>query len=439
MNRNRAIRGEITAECPDRLHTAPFGNWGVTSNFGTIRDGHQFDGWCNNTRVCDNNNNCKNVCRDGWFEWNSCTNHPDFKAPNCSLYNAANCTEQVTTTGPNVHGTRMVEVKVRCPIDLNNDGVADGGGCADVKSLNNGRNFMSLYELDPITGNDLVQTLYFPDTPVNLNCTPAGCPTAGSSWVGPTSYDSPVTPAKVFTEMAMVVNSGTFVDSGKVCRVLVSLASAVSSASFRPEIAPGSIVTLFGSNFTDANPAPDAARLFVTDAGGTRREAKVLYVSPKQINFVVPAASPTGASELAVESKDGGLRAIANLTVLPLAPAVFSTDGTGTGTAAGLVYQRNGAAPTALVGTTAEPIRVLGAETVVALFGTGIRRAAAGTVQATIAGIPMDVLFAGPQGQYDGLDQVNIRLSPVLSGLGQVQVVVFAEGRAANSVTIRIQ
>jgi hypothetical protein len=67
---------------------------------------------------------------------------------------------------------------------------------------------MSLYELDPGTSDELVQTLYFPEAAVPLACTIWGCPAAASNWLPPNAYDSPTAPAKVFAEMAMLVNSG---------------------------------------------------------------------------------------------------------------------------------------------------------------------------------------------------------------------------------------
>ena len=118
LNQERRVIGGVNTECPTLLlHSAPFGNWGVTSNFGAALDGHQFDGWCHNTRICDNNGNCRTDCGDGWYEWNSCTDHSQFKAPNCTLYNAADCTQQVTSTGVNTHGSRTLDVPVSCPQD----------------------------------------------------------------------------------------------------------------------------------------------------------------------------------------------------------------------------------------------------------------------------------------------------------------------------------
>lgn len=435
LNRNRAVRGEITAECPGTFpHTAPFGNWGVTSNVGTVRDSHQFQGWCHDTRVCDNRGNCRTECRDGWYEWNSCTTHADFKAPNCTLYNAEECTSQVTSTGVNVHGTINVDVPVRCPIDTNNDGVADAGGCADVRQHTVANNFMSVYELDPITGNKLVQSLYFPATTVGLNCTTAGCPANGSDWVKPNGFDSPREPVKVTAELATVVNSGSFVDAGRVCRQLLTVAQTVSSASFAAVVAPESIATAFGTNLA-ARTAPDAARVFITDSAGVRRPARVFYASPGQINYVVPAGTEPGEATITVDSNEG-LRATGTLRVEPTAPAIFTADGSGRGRPAALVTRVSPGG--ARVDTFAtEPITFGGMNdtVVLTLFGTGWRRE---TPAVIIGGLNPELFYAGPQNEFDGLDQINVRLPRTLAGRGEVTVVVRAGGRTANEVTLRI-
>ena len=60
-NTQRSVSGQIAAECggsSDNYHSAPFGNWGVNSNYGSLRDGYQFPGW---------------KYSDTWYQWNSCT------------------------------------------------------------------------------------------------------------------------------------------------------------------------------------------------------------------------------------------------------------------------------------------------------------------------------------------------------------------------------
>jgi hypothetical protein len=212
LNRARTVMGPVHSECPGSIHSAPFGNWGASSNFGSKRNGNQFDGWCRNRLVCDNSGKCKTECKDGWYEWNSCTDVAQFKAPNCTLYNSANCTRQVSATAENVLGTYYGEVPASCPYDTNGDGYCDAGGCTDFPGIYLGSAYMSLYELDPICCDDLVQSVYFPATWIPLSCTPWGCPAVGSQWVNPNSYDSPSSPPKVRAQFAIVNNRGLFSD-----------------------------------------------------------------------------------------------------------------------------------------------------------------------------------------------------------------------------------
>lgn len=74
------------------------------------------------------------------------------------------------------------------------------------------------------------------------------------------------------------------------------------------------------------------------------------------------------------------------------------------------------------------------AEAVVTAFGTGL---ATGT--AVGCGASALVSFAGAQGQYEGLDQVNILLLKSLAGAGDVNVVVTVDGETAGALRVRIK
>jgi len=218
LNRYRYVSGPVATECGNNLHSAPFGNWGVTSTVGKKQDGHQFDGWCHDSWVCDNWGNCTTACQDGWYEWNSCTSVPRFAAPNCTLYNAASCTRQYTTQDIDNHGTVYLNIPTSCPMDTNGDQICDTGGCSAFTSYTQPNHFMSLYELDPFGTDSLVQTVYFPAMTVPLTCNPWGCGIAGSQWVNPWRYQSPVEPAKVYVQAAIAVGWGSFSDPNRVCR-----------------------------------------------------------------------------------------------------------------------------------------------------------------------------------------------------------------------------
>lgn len=458
-NRARKVTGQIHTECPeDIIHSAPFGNWGVTSNFGHKSDGHQFDGWCHNSQVCDNSGKCTVDCTDGWYEWNSCTDNSLYQPPNCSLFNTAGCSEQMTTTGVNVHGTTFVDIPAACPSDSNGDGQPDQGGCKDVQQYASGSNFMSLYELDPVCCDELVQTVYFPEANLKLSCDVWGCSPAQSEWLAPSFWDSPQTPAKVFAELSVGVNWGEFVDTAGVCHLVVPVANAVSSASFAgPNLAPNSIGTLFGNQLApvtqtaDTIPLPTSmagVTVRVTDSSGITSLAPLFYVSPAQINFLLPADVAPGPATVAVLSGDVQ-RSTAKIQVELVTPGIFAANFSGKGIAAAMVYSvaEDGTVSTQEVAdcnagpNSCVPRPVdLGLPTdhdYLILFGTGVRSAADVThVGVVIGGSNAHVDFAGAQGQYVGLDQINILLPHELRGRGTVDVVLTVDSKPANTVQV---
>jgi uncharacterized protein (TIGR03437 family) len=75
-----------------------------------------------------------------------------------------------------------------------------------------------------------------------------------------------------------------------------------------------------------------------------------------------------------------------------------------------------------------------------ALYGTGLRgRSSPAAVRATIGDVECDMLYAGPQGDFVGLDQINLRLPVDLRGRGEVDLVVVVDGQAANAVKIALR
>ena len=71
------------------------------------------------------------------------------------------------------------------------------------------------------------------------------------------------------------------------------------------------------------------------------------------------------------------------------------------------------------------------------LYGTGLNGAK--DVTATVGGVTVPMAYAGPQGTYAGLDQINLSLPQTLIGKGKVDVVVTAAGKPSNPVNITIR
>jgi uncharacterized protein (TIGR03437 family) len=179
------------------------------------------------------------------------------------------------------------------------------------------------------------------------------------------------------------------------------------------------------------------------------RAAPVLYVSPVQINFEVPAGTTAGDVRLTVQT---GLGNTLNLIgrVASIAPGLFTANGDGRGVVAATAVQ-------VIAGTTLQrPLPVfrcsdtpgscvsvpieLGVETrtYVALYGTGIRSAPSGSVAVFIGGNRVPVLYAGLQLEWAGLDQINIELPLTLRAAGEVDVVIEAGGVLSNTARIQI-
>jgi uncharacterized protein (TIGR03437 family) len=84
------------------------------------------------------------------------------------------------------------------------------------------------------------------------------------------------------------------------------------------------------------------------------------------------------------------------------------------------------------------PINVT-AQPYLVLYGTGIRGAAQANVSVKIGNIDAPVTYAGAQGTYAGLDQVNVALPGTLKGRGQQVVTVTVNGQATNMAQLAFQ
>ena len=80
-----------------------------------------------------------------------------------------------------------------------------------------------------------------------------------------------------------------------------------------------------------------------------------------------------------------------------------------------------------------------GEQVYLVLFGTGIRhRSSLSAVKAFIRGVSLEVTFAGAQGDFVGLDQVNFLVPRSLAGRGEVEILLTVETQFANPVQVNI-
>jgi uncharacterized protein (TIGR03437 family) len=81
-----------------------------------------------------------------------------------------------------------------------------------------------------------------------------------------------------------------------------------------------------------------------------------------------------------------------------------------------------------------------GDEVYLVIFGTGWRRVESiERVSVRIGGVEVPVVYAGQQGNYAGLDQVNMRLPRQLAGRGTMTLSLEIEGMLANLARVAIK
>jgi uncharacterized protein (TIGR03437 family) len=269
----------------------------------------------------------------------------------------------------------------------------------------------------------------------------------------------------------LMLNATTGVSANSALAVapssVIGVAVTVSGASGAPRLA----AEVLGSIQGDPNQSPLAmqTKTAVPDANGGLpyelggvsvtiggRAAPLVSVSPARITFVVPAGLAASETEVIVTLQEGFVSR-GTVTILPVAPGIFTTGGDGVG--AGLIL--NAADGTSGFFNATTPHN-LGDDkrTRVNIFATGVRGAwlntnpandlkmdgrtvvnlsESVTVEARLPNgmkIPVPVEFAGTQGQFAGLDQVTVALPATLAGWGYVELTLVVNGQRSNAVIL---
>ncbi|MCI0338039.1 MAG: PKD domain-containing protein [Acidobacteria bacterium] len=237
--------------------------------------------------------------------------------------------------------------------------------------------------------------------------------------------------------------------------------TSVSAASFIGTlIADDSIAAAFGANLsTGAQAATNLPLPFnllgtsvrVRDSVGTERDAPLFYVSPSQINYLVPVGTEAGVAVVTFFSNNSMVGS-GQMEIIRVAPGLFSANSNGVGVAAANALRVVGGSQTieavsrfdsGIIRFVHLPID-LGPDdhqVFLILFGTGFRsNSGLGGVRVTAGGISLPVSYAGLQGTFVGLDQLNVGPIPrSLIGRGIVDIVVTIDDRTANVVQVAVK
>ena len=236
--------------------------------------------------------------------------------------------------------------------------------------------------------------------------------------------------------------------------------ATVSAANYKAPLTTEMLAVSFGSNLatqTEASQLPlptllAGRRIVIVDELAKEHLAFLLFVSPTQINFVVPAEVASGLATLALKDASDQILGVSFITVLPVSPGIFTANADGQGVPAAVILRvrANGSQeyePVAQFDATLRrfvPLALdLGPDSefvVLSLFGTGWRQVRSiAEAEVTIGGVDCPVEYAGKQPTIEGLDQINVRLLRTLIGMGDVTVEVKFGSASANRVQLKIK
>lgn len=229
--------------------------------------------------------------------------------------------------------------------------------------------------------------------------------------------------------------------------VRAPLVSVTAAGFHEGPVAPESIVSGFGVGLApgtaQATETPLPTRLLerrvdLIDSAGTRRAARLFFISPEQVNYLLPPFIAPGPARIEILDDDNNLVASGPLFIQRVAPELFVS--TASGIVAGYAVRVTATGEQVFeqfveAGTDGSlrplPLQPLeeAEQRFLVVFGTGLR-AWITPPTATLAGAEIRVLVAQAQGEFEGLDQVNLGPIPTLSdGATMPQLILqFAEG-----------
>jgi uncharacterized protein (TIGR03437 family) len=241
----------------------------------------------------------------------------------------------------------------------------------------------------------------------------------------------------------------TITVTGNPATTPVMTAVVASGSALTAAIAPGELISIFGSGIGGA-PATlqlDASGKASTTLSNTQVTingiaAPLIYVSPGQINAIVPY-EVAGSAQATVQVLYGGSPVPSwSVPVVPSAPSVFTVSGSGVGQASVVNADGsvNSASNPAARGTIVQIYATGGGQTTP---GSSTGAVAAGpanlltTPLVQIGGVNAPVIYAGAApGEVDGVVQLNVLLPASVTPGGAVPVVIGMSGQTGATMAL---
>ncbi len=278
-------------------------------------------------------------------------------------------------------------------------------------------------------------------------------------WNIPESYKDLKGAALRIMIVAIDANSRTSIAFSAQDLIIAGNLAVVSAANYQANFAPGTLCSGFGSSLVIVPPNAEASTSLyqkngttaeIVDSAGQYFRVPLLFAGKAngydQINFYLPEEIAPGAATITVYAANGAASQ-STLNLQSTAPAIFT-------------IEQNGRGEAAVVATSDSIHFDLGfavqdstKDVYVSLFGTGWRFAnqaqggkallnGAPSITANVIveleGKPVEVLYAGAQPEYLGLDQINIKLPKDLIA-GTYPLIIKFGDQTSNQVMLRIK
>jgi uncharacterized protein (TIGR03437 family) len=251
---------------------------------------------------------------------------------------------------------------------------------------------------------------------------------------------------------AIETDSDTVIASFTQYQITQASAAVVNAGSFSTNVAPGSLISIFGSGFASSAQTAQAGVVWPTQLGTTTvlvngTPIPLFYVNPNQIDAQLPVNLAPGSAQLTVEA-GGASSAAASFTVSAGAPGVFTY-----GPLRAVAYDFSSNPNGVLVGPSVPGLSspaLPGDQLVVYLTGGGAVSTTSGTwatdtlapsglsrvsapYSVSIGGLPASVAYYGLTAGFIGLYQLNVQVPALPPG---DQTLVITENGVPSASTL---
>jgi uncharacterized protein (TIGR03437 family) len=237
---------------------------------------------------------------------------------------------------------------------------------------------------------------------------------------------------------------------------VVAAGGVLNAASYQLQgpLAPGSLISIFGSVLAQGSVSAPALPLTNTLGGTTvsiaGRQLPLLYAGPDQVNAMIPYDLPINATHQLVVQRGTAISIPQPVSVLSSQSGVFTKDLTGRG--AGIIVRVTADGAQSVVASDnpthasevlviycaglgdVDPRQLAGAQATFSPLSQTID-----PVKVTIGGIDAPIFFAGLTPGFTGLYQVNASVPAGIAPGDNIPLVITQNGRSSPPVSISVR